>query len=63
MMCGAETSAANRAQAKKLEVADMRMLSFLCGVTKKDSVRNERIRGATKVAKAAGKPVEMVWPR
>ncbi len=48
MMYGAETWAVKRAQVKKLEVAEMRMLRFMCGVTKKDRVRNERIRGTTK---------------
>ncbi len=55
MMHGAETWAVKRAQVKKLEVAEMRMLRFMCGVTKKDRVRNERIRGATKVCEISKK--------
>ena len=43
MYC-AETWAANKAQEKKLDVADMRMLRWVSGVT-----NMERIRGTTEV--------------
>ena len=33
---------------KKLDVAEMRMLRWMSGVTKLDRIRNERIRGTTK---------------
>ena len=33
-MYGADTSALNKAQENKLEVAKMRMLRWMCGVTK-----------------------------
>ena len=36
-------------QEKKWEVAEMRMLRWMCGVTKLEKIRNERIRGTTKV--------------
>ena len=36
-------------QEKKLDVAEMRMLRWMSGVTKLDIIRNERIRGTTKV--------------
>ena len=49
LIYGAETWALKKAQEKKLEVADMRMLRSMCGVTKLDKIRNERIRGTTKV--------------
>ena len=43
----------------------MRMLRWMCGVTKLDKIRNERIGGTTKVGentkKSTGKKVEMVW--
>ena len=48
-MCGAETWAVKKAHEKKLDVAEMRMLRWMSGVTKMDRIRNERIRGTTKV--------------
>ena len=44
MMYGAETWAVKKAQEKKLDVAEMRMLRWMSGVTKLDRIRNERIR-------------------
>ena len=49
MMYGAETWAVKKAQEKKLDVAEMRMLRRMSGVTKLDRIRNERIRVTTKV--------------
>ena len=49
MMYGAETWAVKKAQEKKLDVAEMSMLRWMSGVTKVDRIRNERIRGTTKV--------------
>ena len=49
IMYGAETWAVKKAQEKKLDVAEMRMLRWMSGVTKLDRIRNERIRGTTKV--------------
>ena len=48
-MYGAETWALKNAHEKKLDVADMRMLRWMSGVTKMYMIRNERIRGTTKV--------------
>ena len=45
----AETWALKKAHENKLEVAEMRMLRWMCGVTKLDNIRNERIRGTKKV--------------
>ena len=55
---GAETCALKKAQEKKLEVAEMRMLRWMCGVTKLDKIRNERIRGTTKVEEITTKVQE-----
>ena len=55
LMYGAETWALKKAQENKLEVAEMRMLLWMCGVTKLYKIRNERIRGTTKVGKSQRK--------
>ena len=57
-MYGAETWALKKAQENKLEVAEMRMLRWMCGVTKLDKIRNERIRGTTKVGEITKKVQE-----
>ena len=48
LMYEAELWALNKAQANKLEVAAMRIIRWMCGVTKLDKIRNERIRGQRK---------------
>ena len=48
LMYGADTWALKKAQENKLEVAEMRMLRWMCRVTKLDKIRNERIRGQRK---------------
>ena len=58
LMYGAETWALKKAQENKLEVAEMRMLRWMCGVTKLDKIRNERIRGTTKVGEITKKVQE-----
>ena len=40
MMYGAEIWAVKKVQEKKLDVAEMRMLRWVCGVTKLDRIRN-----------------------
>ena len=50
MMYGAETWPINKAQGQKLDVAEMRVLRWMCGITRMDKIRNERIRGTTEVA-------------
>ena len=58
MMYGAETWAVKKAQEKKLDVAEMRMLRWMSGVTKLDRIRNERIRGTTKEGEISKKVLE-----
>ena len=58
LMYGAETWALKKAQEKKLEVAEMRMILWMCGVTKLDKIRNERIRGTMKVGENTKKVQE-----
>ena len=58
MMYDAETWAVKKAQEKKLDVAEMRMLRWMSGVTKLDRIRNERIRGTTKVGEISKKVQE-----
>ena len=58
MMYGAETWAMKKAQEKKLDVAEMRMLRWMSGVTKPDRIWNERIRGTTKVGEISKKVQE-----
>ena len=47
-----------KAQEKKLDVAEMRMLRWMSGVTKLDRIRSERIRGTTKVGEISKKVQE-----
>ena len=58
MMYGAETWAVKKAQEKKLDVAEMRMFRWMSGVSKLDRIRNERIRGTTKVGEISKKVQE-----
>ena len=52
--------AVKKAQEKKLDVAEMRMLRWMNGVTKLDRIRNERIRlrGTTKVGEISNRVPE-----
>ena len=45
MLYGAETWATTKRQDKRIEVTEMRTLRWLCGMTRKDKIRNEHIRG------------------
>ena len=61
MLYGAETWATTKRQEKRIEVSEvteMRMLRWMCGVTRKDKIRNEHIRGTTRVAQASKKITE-----
>ena len=52
---GAETWAVNGRERKKLDVMEMRSLRSICGVTIRDRIRNEEIRGRTGVRDALSK--------
>ena len=49
MVYGLETVAVTNKQVKEMEIAEMRMLRFAMGVTRKDKIRNEYIRDIVKV--------------
>ena len=53
MLYGVETWATTKRQHKRIEVTEMSMLRWMCGVTGKDKIRNEHIRGKTRVAQAS----------
>ena len=58
MLYGAETWATTKRQESRIEVNEMRMLRWMYGVTRKDKIRNEHIRGTTKVVQASRKITE-----
>ena len=49
MVYGLETVAFIKKQVKEMEVAEMKMLRFAMGVTRKDKIKNKCIRGTVKV--------------
>ena len=49
MVYGLETVAVTKKQVEEMEVAEIKMLRFTMGVTRKDKVRNEHIRSTVKV--------------
>ena len=55
LLYGSETWAMKKTQEKKIEVAEMRMLRWMCGVTRWDRIINEYIRGTVKVVGASAK--------
>ena len=54
----ADISAAKKAQENKLDVAEMETLRRMCGVIQMGRIRNERIRGTTKVGEISKKVQE-----
>ena len=48
MVYGLETVAVTKKQMEEMEVAEMKMLRFVMGVTRKDMIRNEHIRSTVK---------------
>ena len=49
MVYGLETVAGTKKQVKEMEVAEMKMLRFAVGVTRKDKIKNAHIRSTVKV--------------
>ena len=49
MVYGLKMVAVTKKQVKEMEVAEMKMLRFAMGVTRKDKIRNEYIRSTVKV--------------
>ena len=49
MVYGLEMLAVTKKQVEEMEVAEKRILRFAVGVTRKDKIRNEYIRGTVKV--------------
>ena len=49
MVYGLETVTFTKKQVKKIKVAEMKILKFAMGVTRKDEIRNEYIRSTVKV--------------
>ena len=53
-----ETVAVTKKQVEEMEVAEMKMLRFAMGVTRKDEIKNEYIRGTVKVERLGMKKRE-----
>ena len=58
MLYGIETLPVKKANESRLNVAEMKMLRWMCGVTREDRIRNEYIRGTVKVIEASKKAQE-----
>ena len=55
MVYGLETVAVTKKQVKEMEVAEMKMLRFTMGVTRKDKIRNEYIMDTVKIERLGTK--------
>jgi hypothetical protein len=58
MMYGAEYWATKRQHVQKISVAEMQMLRWICGHTRKDRIRNDDIRDKLGVASIQEKLVQ-----
>ena len=55
MLYGMETVAVTEQQMRKMKVAELKMVRSALGVTRKDKIRNEYVRGTAKIAKLGEK--------
>ena len=55
MLYGMETVAVTERQVGKMEVAKLKMVRWALGVTRKEKIRNEYVRGTAKIAKLGDK--------
>ena len=55
MLYGMETVAVTEKQVENMEVAELKMVRWALGVTRKDKIRNEYLRGTAKIAKLGDK--------
>ena len=55
LLYGMETVAMNEKQVGKMEVAELIMVRWALGVTRKDKIKNEYVRGTAKIAKLGEK--------
>ena len=58
LMYGLETAPIKKTEERKLDVAEMKMLRWMSGVTRMDRIRNEYIRGSLKVTEVSKKVQE-----
>ena len=55
MLYGMETVAVTERQMGKMEIAELKMVRWALGLTRKDKIRNEYVRGTAKIAKLGEK--------
>ena len=58
MLYGTEAANMGKTEDKRMDVAEMRMLRWMCGVTREDRIRNEYVRGSVKVVEISKKVQE-----
>ena len=55
MLYEMETVAVTKRHVGKMEVAELKMVTWALGVTRKDKIRNEYVRGTAKITKQGDK--------
>ena len=59
MLYGMETLPVKKANETRMNVTEMRMLRWMCGVSREGRIRNENIRGSVKVTELSKKMQEV----